>query len=429
MAKSHLSLTLSLLLSLVTDSAWSQQSAPQPAPAAMPKPDQTPAPQPPGVKQLPPKAPAPAAPTTAAPAMPTHKAPVQAPTTAVSKDPKASLQRYADGLAIVLLSLGAWEDPSASDKNRMMIALKSLKSIANEVQPLLATPSADPVMRFVSFDLSKQLLRLEAAVTAGTWQFARYLLRQITHYTIPWHPGQTKATSPLQFTEPPSSVSELEKAEYYAAIKRYDEAMISYEKYLSDKKGRASRQEIWEGAVENLMAITIRVRNDAHITLEMSSALREESSSDSTQKDMLNSWRSSAKAWTVENVGQKLNGTALLNKAQQIIEKGDQLGTKGRNFGTIEYLRAMSLINELTMSQEPDALKARGFQLAGKTSEKLKHAFVWMEADTYYEACIRSKPHSAESRECLKLLEAFQTQQKDVVPDRDKHKQLAELAQ
>ncbi|WP_141735689.1 hypothetical protein [Oligoflexus tunisiensis] len=424
MAKSHLSLTLSLLLGLVSDIAWSQQ----PAPAAMPKPDQTPAPSPPGVRQLPPKAPAPAAPTTAAPAMPTTKAPAMAPTASANKDPKATLQRYADGLAIVLLSLGAWQDPVATEKNRIMIALKSLKGIANEVQPLLTTTASDPVMRYVTFDLSKQLLRLEAAVTAGTWQYARYLLRQITHYTVPWHPGQTKASSILQFTEPPASLSELEKAEYYAAIKRYDEAMIAYEKVLSDKKFRTSRPGIWEGAVENLMAITIRVRNDAHITLEMSSALREESSSDSAQKEMLNSWRNSAKAWTIENVAPKRSGTVLLNRAQQIADKGDQLGNKGRNFGTIEYLRAMSILNELAASQEPDALKARGFQLAGRTSEKLRHVFVWMQADTYYEACIRARPHSAEARECLKHLEAYQTQQKDVVPDRDKLKQLAELA-
>jgi hypothetical protein len=176
------------------------------------------------------------------------------------------------------------------------------------------------------------------------------------------------------------------------------------------------------------MAITIRIRNDPHITLEMTSALRDESNSSPAQKEMLLAWRNSAKAWTTENVAQKMSGNDLFNKAQQIVEKGHQLNGKGRNLGMIEYLRGMSLLNELAMSQTDGALKAKGFQLAGRTSEKLQNVFIWMQADAYYEACIRVRPHSAESRECMKLFEAFQTQEKDVVPDRDKLKQLSELA-
>ena len=91
-------------------------------------------------------------------------------------------------------------------------------------------------------------------------------------------------------------------------------------------------------------------------------------------------------------------------------------------------MRSMSLLNELAAAQPNDGLKAKGFQLAGKTSEKLQNVFIWMHADAYYEACIRARPRSAEAKECMKLFETFQTQEKDVVPDRDKLKQLSELA-
>lgn len=422
MASRHLRLTLCLVLSLATQRAWSQESAP----AAMPKPDQTPAPTQPGVRQIPPpKSPAPVAPTTAAPAMPSTRAPVMAAPQAPAADSKATLQKFADGLALLLLNLKSYQDPTADQKNRIAIAMKSLKGIAADVQPLLAQSRAEPVMSYISFDLFKNLLRLEAAINAGTFSYARYLLRQITHYAIPWN---AKSAGTLQFTEAPASLSELDKAEYYAAIKKYEEAMLAYERVLGDKQFRKTRPDIWERAVENLMAITIRIRNDPHITLEMTSALRDESNSSPAQKEMLLAWRNSAKAWTTENVAQKMSGNDLFNKAQQIVEKGHQLNGKGRNLGMIEYLRGMSLLNELAMSQTDGALKAKGFQLAGRTSEKLQNVFIWMQADAYYEACIRARPHSAESRECMKLFEAFQTQEKDVVPDRDKLKQLSELA-
>jgi tetratricopeptide (TPR) repeat protein len=357
--------------------------------------------------------------------MPSTRAPVMAAPQAPAADSKATLQKFADGLAILLLNLKSYQDPTADQKNRIAIAMKSLKGIAADVQPLLAQAGAEPVMSYISFDLFKNLLRLEAAINAGTFSYARYLLRQITHYAIPWN---TKSAGTLQFTEPPASLSELDKAEYYASIKKYEEAMLAYERVLGDKQFRKTRPDIWERAVENLMAITIRIRNDPHITLEMTSALRDESNSSPAQKEMLLAWRNSAKAWTTENVAQKMSGNDLFTKAQQIVEKGHQLNGKGRNLGMIEYLRGMSLLNELAMSQTDGALKAKGFQLAGRTSEKLQNVFIWMQADAYYEACIRARPHSAESRECMKLFEAFQTQEKDVVPDRDKLKQLSELA-
>jgi hypothetical protein len=361
--------------------------------------------------------------------MPTNRAPAVAPAPASSSDPKATLQTFADGLAILLLNLNAYQDPNAEQKNRLMIALKSLKGIATDAQPLLLANPADPVMPYVAFDLFKQLLRLEAAISAGTFNYARYLLRQIAHYTVPWHAGQSnKSAGTLLFTDAPANLSELEKADYYAAIKRYEEAMLGYERVLNDKQFRIKRPEVWERAVENLMAITIRVRNDPHITLEMSSALREEAASNSTQKEVLQAWRASAKAWTTEAAGQKKSGADILNRAQQIIEKGDQLANKGLNRGAIEYLRALTMINALATSQETDAVKAKGFLLSGRTSEKLRNVFVWMDADTYYEACIRARPHSTEARECLKLMESYQSQQKDVIPDREKQKQLAELA-
>ncbi len=131
-----------------------------------------------------------------------------APTGAPSSDPKAVLQKFADGLAILLLNLGAYQDPTPEQKNRNMIAIKNLKGIAYEVQPLLAATSTDPVMPYISFDLFKQLLRLEAAISSGTFNYARYLLRQISHYTIPWQPGQSsKSAGALHFTEAPGSIS------------------------------------------------------------------------------------------------------------------------------------------------------------------------------------------------------------------------------
>ncbi len=429
-----LRLTISIALGSFVHPLWAQQSPP-PTPAAHTATKQLEQNSPPSAGSrllLPPKETVP---------MPVEavKAPVVPPANVnpqsrlkaapLATANRGSLQKFADNLAILLLSLGAYNDPTSDQKNRIVIALNKLKVLAPEVQPQILSHATDPVMRFLSWDMPKQFLRIEAAVNAGTYNYARYLLRQTTQFSVGLHSTNgPKNPNILQFPEPPNNMSELEKAEYYAAIKRYEEAMLAYERVLGDKQFKIRRPELWLKAVENLMAITIRIRKNAHITLEMSSALLEEGGYTNSQKEMLQAWRNSAKVWTAEEINQKFSGADLLTKAQQIIEKGNQLTVKGENFGSIEYMRAIALLSDLAQSNEPDALKSRSFLLAGKTSEKLRNVFLWMYSDAYYEACIRAHPHSAESRECIKLLETFQAQQKDVILDRDKLKTLVELA-
>ncbi len=339
---------------------------------------------------------------------------------------RPALQKFSDNLAILLLSIGTYTNPGPEQRNRILMALGHLKNLSREVQPLLTLNASDPVLRYLSWDLSKQFLRIEAAFNAGTINYARYLLRQTTQYCI-GSSIQGKNQVALQFPDPPLNLGELEKAEYFSATKRYEEAMLAYERVLGDKLFKSKQPELWEKTVTNLMATTIRIRN-THISLEMASALLEEGGYSNIQKEMLQSWRASAKAWTAESIGKKLTGADILLKAQQVIDKGTQLSARGASFGSLEYMHAMSLLNELTLSGESDALKAKGFQLSGKTSEKLPSIFLWMHADAYYEACVRAKPHSPEAKECVRLLETFQSTQKDVVLDTDKFRQLQDLA-
>jgi len=343
---------------------------------------------------------------------------------------RPTMQKYAENVSILLQNMSALDsNPSKEQRNKVIQALTTLKGLSHDVQPTMAAYAVDPVMRYLSFDLPKQFSRIEAAYTSSNYSYARLLLRQTTQYCVGCHAASAnKSSAVAAFAEPIQNLSDLEKAEYFGATRRHEEAMLAYERFLSDKKFKMSQPELWEKAVKNLMAITIRIRNDAHITLEMASALLDEGGYSPQQKEMLQVWRTSAKAWSQENISQKLVGNELLNKAELLIDKGQKLSVKGPHLGYIEFMRAMTLLNELAMSDAKDALKARSFLLTGQTSENLREVFIWMHPEAYYEACIRLMPHSQEAKDCSKRLESYQIQQKDPILEKEKLQQLINLA-
>lgn len=350
---------------------------------------------------------------------------------AVSPPARPTMQKFSENLSLLLLNLNAFQStPPPEQKNKVIGALRELKGLSHAFQPTMGIYAVDPIMKYISLDLPQQFGKIESAYTSGNYPQARYLLRQTTQLCVGCHSSSAnKQSAVLQFSEPVNHLSHLEKAEYFAATRRHEEAMLAYEKALSDKQFKSSQPELWAKAVENLLAITIRIRNDAHITLEMCSSLLEEGGHNPDQKEMLQTWRASAKAWTQESLGQKLKGSETLTKAQALFEKGEVLGKKSSSFGYIEYLRAMSLLNELAMSPEPDALKAKAFALAGQTSERLKDIFLWLHPDAYYEACIRSNPRSPEAKACWKSWQIVAKQNESPTLDKEKWKQLQTLSQ
>lgn len=363
---------------------------------------------------------------------------VSTPTVDVSKSSpevpapaRPTMQKYAENLAILLQNLRAFENnPNKEQKNAVIQALEQLKGLSHNVQATMVYYSVDPVMRYLSLDLPKQFSRIETAYTSGNYNHARYLLRQTTQYCVGCHSASAnKNSTQLNFAEPLQNLSELEKAEYYSATRRHEKAMLAYEKFLTDKKFKISQPELWLKAVQNLLAITIRMRNDAPTTLEMISTLLEEGSYLPQQKDMLRSWRASAKSWSLEKINQKLSTEELFKKAQGLLDKGDALSAKVENLGYIEYMRAMTLYNELAMSNAPDALKAISYLKTGQTSENLKDVFIWMRPEAYYEACIRLRPHFPEAKACWKQLQFYQSKEKDQVFEQEKFAELMSLGQ
>lgn len=348
--------------------------------------------------------------------------------------PKAhnpKLNAAAEELASLLYYGPGFENPSSDQRQRIMQSLKALEKLSHAAKVESAIHSAvDPVMRYVSLDLPLQFQNLQNLYGKGDLAQARFALKQTIHYCVSCH-SINSPRNPGVFAFPPplKGMSETEKGDFYTAVRRYPEAMLAYEKVLTQKSIMSQQPQLWNHALENLLAITIRYRNDAHITLEMISRLQENGGLSAGQSELLKAWRVAAKAWTREKLKPQLKGAALMAKAQQLVEQGDSLGKRGRAFAYPEYLRAMNIVHELALKGETEMLKAAGFRLAGEVSEKLKLLNVWMYPEVYYEACIRSHPHGAESRRCWTNFDSYRRRETLTLWDADHARILKGLAQ
>ena len=340
------------------------------------------------------------------------------------------MQKFAENLSLLLLNLGALETaPTVQQSSIVIQSLKELKGLAHNVEPTLELYTVDPVMRYLSLDLPKQFSRIEAAYTAQNYGYARFLLRQTTSYCVGCHASSSiKKSAVMQFAEPSPQLSELEKAEYFSATRRHDEAMLAYEKFLADRLMKHTDPDRWLKALQNLLALTIRLRGDASITLEMISARLDEGGYSPEQEAMLMAWRSSAKSWSTEPLGKNYQAHILLEKAQQLAAKAEGLNKKGQGRGFIEQMRTMSLLNQISMGDAGPEVKAKTFLATGKTSEQLQGIFVWMHPEAYYEACIRIKPHSVTAKACWAQLDSYQKGRKDALLDKQAFSQLSELS-
>lgn len=343
---------------------------------------------------------------------------------------RPTMQKYAENTGILLQNMrGFKQQPSPEQKAKVFATLQILKGLSHNVQASLALYEVDPVMKSLSLDLPQQFARIETAYAGRQFDYAYFLLRQTTQYCVGCHASSSiKHSAPLSFPEPLAQLSDMEKAEYFGATRQHEQAMLAYEHFLTNKELQIADPELWLKAMSNLLAITIRIRNDAPMTLEMISARLEKGPYLPQQLELLQTWRHSAKQWSLEPLKQQRSSEELLAKAEQMLESGRSLALKGAGYGIVDFMRAMNFLNELNLSQTTSKMKAKAYLLSGRASEHMNELFVWMHPETYYEACIRIQSNSADAKACLKALEEFQRGVKYQIIDPEKFLKLRGLA-
>jgi hypothetical protein len=114
-------------------------------------------------------------------------------------------------------------------------------------------------------------------------------------------------------------------------------------------------------------------------------------------------WKASAKSWAAaSDLPQR--PLQRFKEAERLLQEPNPEFDRGPSVHLIEYLRASALLHELV--EEPQqSFHADALDKAGIAEELLQPVSLAGVGQSYFETCIRSRPHSERAETCFSHLE------------------------
>ena len=269
-----------------------------------------------------------------------------------------------------------------------------------------AAYEVDPSFHFILRRMDTEIKEAVKSLKGSDLKAARHILSRVTGFCISCH---TRTAKGRQFdfskTSPKFGKDDhLLKANYMAATRQFDKAIEYYEYFLADKNLATKQQRTWQLAIRRLLAITVRVKQNPSLTMEMISALLDRKAIPKELLEELRTWRSAAKTWREESLANKKTEPPLL-QAQKLISKAQRY--RKTTFGLVEFLRASNILHRFLDHEKSRVKIGEALYWSGVTAGALDDINFWTMDDYYYEACIRLKSNSY-AKKCFEGYRAAQ---------------------
>jgi tetratricopeptide (TPR) repeat protein len=202
------------------------------------------------------------------------------------------------------------------------------------------------------------------------------------------------------------ALAPLEKAQVLAATRQFDAALTAYRALLDAKPKNERALLDFARALQDTMAILVRVKDDAPATAALLDGLGKREDLPPFLRGTITAWRADVAAWQKERFDAlKATPEALYRRAQELVQKT----TGARAFLSderqdVSYLRASGYLN-LALAKNPK-LKTRGEALAllGVCAGALKSPLLWDVDLLFFEACVRENPKTKLAKRCFQQL-------------------------
>lgn len=307
------------------------------------------------------------------------------------------------------------------------------------LQPLTATPAAvrDPKnAKAISAGLTKLAglehafppdpKQQEPATAALSSMFSRYAnetkrrfdaqdtdaiglrVRTLTSLCFTCH---SRERAPADFADVQKRIealplSGLERAQVLAATRQFDAALAEYSKLLDGKPANERGLLEYARALQDTMAILVRVKDDAAATAALLDKLSARTDLPPFMRGTVDAWKKDVAAWRNEKFDAlKAPPDKLFRRAQELVQKANGLRTFMPNERMdVPFLRAAGYLN-LALGKNPQ-LKTRGeaLFLLGVCAGALKSPLLWDVDLLFFETCVRENPKSMLARRCYSQL-------------------------
>lgn len=222
----------------------------------------------------------------------------------------------------------------------------------------------------------------------------------------------TRERAPVDFNDAQKrldalGLTGLQRAQVLVATRQFDDAFVEYTKLLDGAPTTERGLLEYARALQDAMALQVRVKDDAAGTLALLDKLGARADLPPFLKGNIAAWRKDAAAWKAEKFdAQKAKPEALFSRAQAMMTKANA------GFGPFSmderrdviWLRASGYLN-LALGKDPQ-LKSRGeaLYLLGVCAGALRSPLWWDVDLLFFEACVRENPKTKVARRCFQQL-------------------------
>ena len=312
------------------------------------------------------------------------------------------MQKTLTSLLIFSSNDQRFSDPS--NKKEIEKDLKELSKSTYHLDQNILFVDVDPAVKYLPNQLTTNTTEAYIAFREGNLTFSRNILRATVNYCIACH---SRSAAELQisksFYQPPSTLSNFELAQYLAISRQFDLAIEKYIKAIQDET--LDRSDL-EEAVNQSLAIAVRVKNKPSLAMEIVQTLIKSKTAPVYLKMNALEWKKSITTWVSKNKYPPETESAYFSQAKKLLDQAQKIKKFPMDRSAdIYYLRASGLLHELIRIAPQSKHLSEALYLEGICYDILSPRKLESMSNIYYEACIRSSPHTEISENCYRRYE------------------------
>jgi len=205
------------------------------------------------------------------------------------------------------------------------------------------------------------------------------------------------------FFQPPSSLKSFELAQFYAVSRQFDAAIENYIKAIQENTiDRADLEE----AINQSLSIAVRVKNKPALAMEIAQTVIKTKSVPIYLKMNALDWKKTISDWASKKISPPETESAYFSQAKKLLDQAQKIKKFPMDRSAdILYLRASGLLHELIRIAPQSKYLSEALYLEGICYDVLSPRKIESMSNIYYEACIRSAPHTDISEGCYRRYE------------------------
>lgn len=263
----------------------------------------------------------------------------------------------------------------------------------------------DPTVGFVAQSFENNMSSIQESILKGRRDYARFLILNTMSYCIECH---TRTNTGPQFFGPESSKATLslnpvEKVEYLISTRQFKDALQTIEDTLKQKTDASVFAN--EKLIRYGITLTVKYFQDPTTALKILKLATATKNIPFFLNRDIKSWEKALNAWKKEKAPTAVSGKIeqsknFINKAEAVNEKLNSL-----HAGDVWLLRANATLTALFNESLTTEQKTKVLFLIGESYRLLPEHLFWTLHESYYEACIRTSPHTIQAEQCYDAYE------------------------